>query len=386
MTLEKEAEEDVLPADLNQLVASASDPLSQILAAQLQQNQLLMQRLLPKQQDPVLGTLASSDNASGSGSNVKGCLAREAFQRTIQDLQRVAMLVQMNAMKELGFGPDRVDSSLMRRYVERRIPLQELPSVLGCYNAGRELGDWLRCSRQAADGFDFQDAAVCRADSSRWGQDPTELAPVWIPRTCESSSHVVTQEAGPGAFCQTLSSSVGSGKPELPSGFGLHGDSHGSVREAQSLQSCPVGRGERSKTKSKSNSQSQGPREGWRQADCRARRDSSHGVTEGLQGTKPSKFPKGTNAVNDPFPPSPPKESPFVDQCRNGHFAELRFDPIKLMQVLCDEFWRCPTGLTYYAKASLTSSSCTVHGAKPGPLWPVPPLQVAMHGILETQS
>jgi hypothetical protein len=124
-TLEKEAEEDVLPADLSQLVASASDPLSQILAAQLQQNQLLMQRLLPKQQDPVLGALASSDNASGSGSNVKGCLAREAFQRTIQDLPRVAMLVQMNAMKELGFGPDRVDSSLMRRYVERRIPLQE---------------------------------------------------------------------------------------------------------------------------------------------------------------------------------------------------------------------------------------------------------------------
>jgi hypothetical protein len=123
--LEKEAEEDVLPADLSQLVASASDPLSQILAAQLQQNQLLMQRLLPKQQDPVLGALASSDNASGSGSNVKGCLAREAFQRTIQDLPRVAMLVQMNAMKELGFGPDRVDSSLMRRYVERRIPLQE---------------------------------------------------------------------------------------------------------------------------------------------------------------------------------------------------------------------------------------------------------------------
>ena len=148
-----------------------------------------MQRLLPKQQDPVLGTLAGSDNASGSGSNVKGCLAREAFQRTIQDLQRVAMLSPDECHEGAGLWTR--PGGFFTHAAVCGTPdsfAGVSPSVLGCYNAGRELGDWLRCSRQAADGFDFQDAAVCRADSSRWGQDPTELAPVWNP---EPASHLL---------------------------------------------------------------------------------------------------------------------------------------------------------------------------------------------------
>ena len=121
VSLEREVEEDaVAMPDLGQMALSSADPLQQILAVQLQQNQLLIQKLLPKH----LGAL--SGGGSGSGSNVKGCLAREAFQRAIQDLPKVAVLTQNNAMKELGIGPDcLLDASLMRKYVERRMPLAE---------------------------------------------------------------------------------------------------------------------------------------------------------------------------------------------------------------------------------------------------------------------
>ena len=45
------------------------------------------------------------------------------------------------------------------------------------------------------------------------------------------------------------------------------------------------------------------------------------------------------------------------------------------MQVLCDEFFNCNTGLTHFVKASLASPTCTVHGPSKGSLWPVPPIR-----------
>ena len=100
------------------------DPMQRMLALQLP-NQMLLKRLLPKSQDPVLGALSGSDSGSGGSSNIKGCLAREAFQRAIVDLPRVGMQARLNALRELGLSADREDASLMRRYIERRVPLAE---------------------------------------------------------------------------------------------------------------------------------------------------------------------------------------------------------------------------------------------------------------------
>ena len=127
VAIEKEAEEEELNAEaFNQLVASSQDPLQQMLAVQLQQNQMLLRKLAPRHADPVLGALAGGgDNASGGGSNVKGCLAREAFLKTVNDLPRVAAIARANALKELGYSADREDGALMKRYIERRIPLAE---------------------------------------------------------------------------------------------------------------------------------------------------------------------------------------------------------------------------------------------------------------------
>ena len=72
---EREAEEDALPLALTNPEMEALDPMQKMLDMQLQQNQLLLQRLLPKSQDPVLGALSGSDSGSGGSSNIKGCLA-----------------------------------------------------------------------------------------------------------------------------------------------------------------------------------------------------------------------------------------------------------------------------------------------------------------------
>lgn len=86
------------------------------------QNSLLLQRLVGgRPADPLMAALSGSDSGSGNGSGVKGCVAREAYLKTITDLVGIA-----DAMVELGMSADREDSSIMRRFVERKIPLQDL--------------------------------------------------------------------------------------------------------------------------------------------------------------------------------------------------------------------------------------------------------------------
>lgn len=103
--------------------------LEQIMLQQLQQNQLLLQRLVEKPTDPVLGALSSGGGDSGSGGSggtgVKGCLARDAYLKTVTDLAKVAEVARTNALKELGMSRAREDPSLMRRYIERRVPLAD---------------------------------------------------------------------------------------------------------------------------------------------------------------------------------------------------------------------------------------------------------------------
>ncbi|CAE7908105.1 TNNC1, partial [Symbiodinium sp. KB8] len=85
------------------------DPLQQILAAQLAQNQLLLERLAPTRPvDAVAAALGGggSGSASDSGGGIKGCLARDAFLKQIEDLPRVAE-----------------EPNLLKQYMERRLPL-----------------------------------------------------------------------------------------------------------------------------------------------------------------------------------------------------------------------------------------------------------------------
>lgn len=119
--------EDPSNAMLSELVQSSSDPMHKLLALQMQQNQALLMKLAGPR-DPVLGALAGgSDNAGGSssGGGVKGCLAREAFIRAVADHTKVANSARVNALRELGMDPSRESGSLIKKYMERRMPLKD---------------------------------------------------------------------------------------------------------------------------------------------------------------------------------------------------------------------------------------------------------------------
>ena len=125
--LEKEAEDpDEVPDPRAASKEESTDPVHKLLAVQLRQNQALLEKLVgQKHSDPVLGALTGGETSSGSSSGVKGCLARDAFIKAMQDLPKVVRVTRQQALKELGMGEDREDGSILRRYMERKVPLAD---------------------------------------------------------------------------------------------------------------------------------------------------------------------------------------------------------------------------------------------------------------------
>ena len=124
--LEAEVEAEVVEQDeLTALTAEMQDPFHRLMALQLKQNQELLKQMVPKQSDAISHVLAGSGNDSGnSGSGIRGCSAREAFVRQLEDHGQIGRLVLQNAMKELGVTAPY--PGIMRDYVERKMPLGEM--------------------------------------------------------------------------------------------------------------------------------------------------------------------------------------------------------------------------------------------------------------------
>ena len=66
--------------------------------------------------------------ASGSGSGIKGCLAREAYVKVVADLDKLGEVVQKNASEELGLDPLQPHPGLIRDYIEKRTPPGRSPA------------------------------------------------------------------------------------------------------------------------------------------------------------------------------------------------------------------------------------------------------------------
>ena len=121
-----EHEAEVVEEDeVQQLVDGSSDPLHRILALQLQQTNSMMQRLASRHPpDPITGALGSDHGGSGT-SGVKGCIARDAYVRAMEDVCGTGRIIMNNAAADLGLGDGMITSGLMKQYVEKRIPLAD---------------------------------------------------------------------------------------------------------------------------------------------------------------------------------------------------------------------------------------------------------------------
>ena len=129
--LQAEAEKEVLAdpdahlLDLGLDPMQVTDPVQRLLLLQMQQNTVLMRRFA-QPRDPMSSLLGGGGSESGSSSGgARGCLARDMYLKTIQDLPRVAEVARQNALQEPGISRDKEDKDLMHLYVERRIPLAE---------------------------------------------------------------------------------------------------------------------------------------------------------------------------------------------------------------------------------------------------------------------
>eukprot|EP00913_Durusdinium_trenchii_P017154 g16133.t1 len=120
-------EESELEEGLKELEAAVQDPMQRMMLLQMQQLALMtrQQRQL-KPQDPISAALGGGgDSSSGGSTGIKGCMAREAFVRLMEDLPKFANAVMANAARELGLELATVGPGLMRDYIEKRCPLGE---------------------------------------------------------------------------------------------------------------------------------------------------------------------------------------------------------------------------------------------------------------------
>jgi len=97
-----------------------------MLVVQMQQNTLLLQKMM--QPKDTMASLLSGGGANESGSSsggARGCVARDVFLRSVRNLGLVAEMARSNALQELGISRDREDKDLMHLYIEKRIPLAD---------------------------------------------------------------------------------------------------------------------------------------------------------------------------------------------------------------------------------------------------------------------
>ena len=121
--LRAEADAEVIDEEeAAEAIGQSSDPLHRLLALQMKQTAALANRLASKPAvDKITAVLGSDAGQSSNG--VKGCVARDAYLKTMEDIQLTGKQIMSNAASDLGLGPSQIHSGLMREYLERRMPL-----------------------------------------------------------------------------------------------------------------------------------------------------------------------------------------------------------------------------------------------------------------------
>ena len=248
-----------------------ADPIQRMLLLQMKQNSVLMQRMMaPK--DPMSTLLSGGGSESGNNSgSARGCMARDMYLRTVQDLPKVGEVARLNAMQELGISMDKEDKDLMHLYIERRVPLAE--NKMLAHFAVLAAEGW-SIAHVAQDPIMKGFIARMLFFIEQSALDNSRLELGWLMSGFpEPNTHLhfsVKRTPGLKPFTRLASPLVGVGESGLPQGPRLHrrqnSDSWKTKRQADQ---CRLGTRRRAKTQTETKGQEgqEGIREGWGQ--CR---------------------------------------------------------------------------------------------------------------------
>ena len=172
--------------NLAAIMSHSSDPLHQILALQMRQTAALTQKLQAQAPKDSITAALGNDGASSGSNGVKGCIAREAYVKAMEDVVGTGRLMMANAAADMGLGSHQIGSGLMRQYVERRIALAD--HRLLTYLAQFMACAW-QMSHEKGDEFAMGGCLEGSCWSSRfpWIRADANLLGFWVPsrnRTC----------------------------------------------------------------------------------------------------------------------------------------------------------------------------------------------------------
>ena len=380
--VEKEADEMQTGEEGLDLLAQDGDALSKVMMGQLRQNQLLLQKLLgPKFQDPVLGALSSStgSDSASAASGVKGCLARDAFIRAMNDLQRVASVTHGQCCEGTRTfrGEDRWQSHEEVRRTQNPHRRQQDGGV-HCLYDGRSMDGRLG-SRERATARCCEQSSVLlgtdefgrREDAVGLATDRNGRAPIQPLRQQSSSCRAPT-------FLQAMPRIVGCSESQLrprPGCVGVKDVIHG-----QTFKSSAATRGRRSRRSGTAEASSPTPQ---RQREERWRARGNSCLRTHLLSSEPS-MSQGSMAdlcASDHDSDAPHCSSRF----NNSHNVDNQlpdlsdpsrvFNPVELSEQLISQFWSCRSALTAFALSSLAGTTCPVEKTTNRSLMPVPPIR-----------
>ena len=119
-------------------LAQGGDPLHRILALQLQQTAALSRKLTSKLPSDPITSVLGSEGGNSSSNGVRGCVAREAYLRALEDIPGVGRVIMMNAAADLGLSELQIGSG-----------------SLGDHRLLTYMAQFMACSWQTA--YDHQD-------------------------------------------------------------------------------------------------------------------------------------------------------------------------------------------------------------------------------------
>ena len=209
---------------LESRIAQTSDPMQRLLLLQMRQTSDLLKTLAPKTpSDPLVALLGGQDSGSGGSSsgsiNVKGYAAREAYLKQLEDDRLVVQTIRLNARRELGISESKEEPSMLRSYLENRIPV-------GDHRTLAQIGYMLAAGwESASERSNLQMMAFCGRRMTYveqacldGGRTNLALAFDWTDGTKLSAAFCDKEAHQPDAIRQTAGSIMGSSQRLLSEG------------------------------------------------------------------------------------------------------------------------------------------------------------------------